>query len=69
MAPLMRQFLRVDAAPGGRRVGVSQGAARCPGVSNVLGTQQVATTGKPYPLLITSALEQAEVGEVDFTVE
>ena len=27
----------------------------------------MATTGKPYPLLITSAPEQAEVSEVDFT--
>lgn len=66
MAPLMRQFLRVDGTPEVGEVGVSQGQPAVPVSSNV-GTLWVATTGKPYPLLITSAPEQAEVSEVDFT--
>ena len=64
--PLMRQFLRVDGTPEVGEVGVSQGQPAVPVSSNV-GTLWVATTGKPYPLLITSAPEQAEVSEVDFT--
>lgn len=66
MAPVMRQFLRTQGDVEVGDVGVSQGQPAVP-VSSDVGTLWVATTGKPYPLLITSAPEQAEVSEVDFT--
>ena len=66
MKPLMKQFLRTDGTPEVGEVGVSQGQPAVPLTSNV-GTLWVATTGKPYPLMITSSPDQAEVSEVDFT--
>jgi hypothetical protein len=66
MAPVMRQFLRTQGDVEVGEVGVSQGQPAVP-VSSDVGTLWVATTGKPYPLLITSAPEQAEISEVDFT--
>lgn len=66
MAPLMKQFLRTDGTPEVGPMGEAQGQPAVPLTSNV-GTLWVATTGKAYPLLITSPEGQAEASEVDFT--
>ncbi len=66
MKPLMKQFLRTDGTVEVGDVGVSQGQPAVPLTSNI-GTLWIATTGKPYPLMITSSPDQAEVSEVDFT--
>lgn len=66
MSPLMKQFLQSSDKPEVGPVGEAQGQPAVPLTSSV-GTLWVATTGKPYPLLITSPDGQAEASEVDFT--
>lgn len=66
MAPLMKQFLTPSDTPQVGEVGVSQGQPAVP-LTSTVGTLWIATTGKPYPLMITSSPDQTEASKVDFT--
>ena len=66
MGPLMRQFLQSDDSATVGEVGVALGQPAVP-LTQTVGTLWVATTGKAYPLLLTSAPEQTEASKVDFT--
>jgi hypothetical protein len=66
MGPLMRQFLQSDDSATVGEVGVALGQPAVP-LTQTVGTLWVATTGKAYPLLLTSAPEQPEESTVDFT--
>lgn len=66
MGPLMRQFLVLDASAEVGDVGVAEGQPAVP-VTGSVGTLWVATTGRPYPLLLTSPPDQPEASEVRFT--
>lgn len=66
MGPLMRQFLTLDDAAQVGEVGVAQEQPAVP-ITATVGTLWVATTGKPYPLLLTGSPEQGDDSEVQFT--
>jgi hypothetical protein len=66
MKPIMKQFLRVSGPAEVGEVAVAQDQPAVP-VTSQAGTLWVATTGKAYPLLITSAPETGEDSQVDFT--
>lgn len=65
MGPLMDQFLTLNGKGEVGEVGVAQGQPAVP-VNSPTGTTWVATTGKPYVLMITSAPETGEDATVDF---
>lgn len=64
MKPLMRQFLRTPGDPEVGEVGGVRGQPAVP-VSSESGTLWIATTGKPYPLLLSSP-EADQSSEVSF---
>ena len=66
LKPLMDQFLKADGAGEVGEVGVAQGQPAVP-ITSPNGTTWIATTGRPYPLLITSAPETGEDATVEFT--
>ncbi len=66
MKPIMAQFLRTSGPAEVGEVGVAQNQPAVP-LTSAAGTLWVATTGKAYPLLITSPPETGENSEVDFT--
>jgi hypothetical protein len=66
MGPLVRQFLQLDEGAQVGEVGVAQAQPAVP-ITATVGTLWVATTGKPYPLLLTGSAEQGDESEVQFT--
>lgn len=65
-AVLMKNFLVLGEAPQVGEVGEALGQPAVP-VTSSNGVLWIATTGKPYPLLLTSTTEQADGSEVEFT--
>jgi len=66
LRPLINQFLRLDESAQVGAVGVAQNQPAVP-ITASIGTLWVATTGKPYPLLLTSSPDQPEASQIDFT--
>ncbi len=66
MKPIMAQFLRTSGPAEVGEVGAAQDQPAVP-VTSAAGTLWVATTGKAYPLLITSSPDTGENSQVDFT--
>lgn len=66
MGPLMGQFLVSDETAQVGEIGVAQGQPAVP-LTGSIGTLWVASTGKPYPLLLTSSPDQPEASQVEFT--
>jgi hypothetical protein len=66
MQPIMKQFLRVTGPAEVGEVAVAQDQPAVP-LTSQAGTLWVATTGRAYPLMITSAPETGEDSQVDFT--
>lgn len=66
MKPLMDQFLVLNGKGEVGEVGVAAGQPAVP-ITSAAGTTWVATTGKPYVLLISSAPETGEDATVEFT--
>lgn len=66
MGPMMDQFLSPKGAGEVGAVGVQQGQPAVP-VTTMVGTVWVATTGKPYPLLISSPPEAPQASQAEFT--
>ncbi|HQR79723.1 MAG TPA: hypothetical protein PLT68_05860 [Actinomycetota bacterium] len=66
MGPLMKQFLVSDESAQVGQAGVAQGQPAVP-LTGSIGTLWVASTGKPYPLLLTSSPDQPEASQVEFT--
>ncbi len=66
LRPLINQFLRLDESAQVGDVGVAQNQPAVP-ITASIGTLWVATTGKPYPLLLTSSPDQPEASQIDFT--
>lgn len=65
MKPLMDQFLVLNGKGQVGEVGVAAGQPAVP-ITSASGTTWVATTGKPYVLLITSSPDTGEDATVDF---
>ena len=65
MKPLMDQFLVLSGKGEVGEVGVVQGQPAVP-ITSASGTTWVATTGKPYALMITSSPDTGEDATVDF---
>jgi hypothetical protein len=65
MKPLMDQFLTLNGEGEVGEVGVAAGQPAVP-ITSAGGTTWVATTGKPYVLLITSPPDTGEDATVEF---
>jgi len=66
LRPLVKQFLQLDESAQVGDVGAAQNQPAVP-ITASIGTLWVATTGKPYPLLLTSSPDQPEASQIDFT--